>query len=85
MARTNWDDDAIQFPRLIAEINATQDIKLGVLMESMDLSSDEVNELFDRADTMWEKIKEASSTATGRFPNDPEAAHRYVRDLLAKG
>lgn len=52
-----WKDNRIQFPRLISEIMATQDLDLGLLAESMDLTIDEVNELFDRASEEWEIIK----------------------------
>ncbi len=55
-----WNDDSIQFARLLAEINATQnDLDLRALAESMDLSIDEINELFDRADIAWEKVKKS--------------------------
>lgn len=52
-----WEDNRIQFPRLISEIMATQDLDLECLAESMDLTIDEVNELFDRASEEWESIK----------------------------
>lgn len=60
MANMNWYNDLIQFPRLIAEISACVDIKeddWNALCESMDLSTDELNELFDRAQVEWERIK----------------------------
>jgi hypothetical protein len=54
----NWDNDMIQFPRLLAEIMATQDkIDFKALAESMDLTEDNVHELFDRAQLSWEAIK----------------------------
>lgn len=53
-----WEDDAVQFPRLIAEINATQDrLDIDALAASMDLEPGNVHELFDRADAAWERIK----------------------------
>lgn len=52
-----WEDNRIQFPRLISEIMATQFLDLEQLAESMDLTIDEVNELFDRASEEWESIK----------------------------
>lgn len=55
---TNWENDSIQFARLLAEISATQDsLNMEALADSMDLSIEEVNELFDRADVAWERIK----------------------------
>lgn len=54
-----WADNSIQFPRLLAEIMATQDqLDMLALAQSMDLSVDEVRELFDRAQEKWEQIKE---------------------------
>jgi hypothetical protein len=52
-----WEMDHVQFPRLIAEIVATQDIDLKALAESMDLSEGDLDSLFDRANTAWESIK----------------------------
>lgn len=58
MSNANWQNNAIQFPRLLCEIMASQEnLDLAALAESMDLSIDEVNELFDRANTAWESIK----------------------------
>lgn len=54
---STWNNNAVQFPRLLAEIMATQNLDLPALVESMDLTLDEVNELFDRADTVWESAK----------------------------
>jgi hypothetical protein len=55
-----WLDNSIQFPRLLAEINANVDMSVGdmvALCESMDLNPLDINELFDRADEEWERIK----------------------------
>ena len=57
----DWDNNYVQFARLIAEINATVDIKeedWKELCESMDLQEDEVNQLFDRALQVFEQSKE---------------------------
>lgn len=49
-----WLRDDIQFPRLLSEIVATQDkLDIPCLAESMDLTIDEVGELFDRAQGAW--------------------------------
>lgn len=68
MSDANWNNDAIQFPRLLAEIMATQEIDMNALAESMDLSVDEVNELFDRADQAWEDIKAGMNEGRPRRP-----------------
>lgn len=52
-----WEDDLIQFARLLCEINATQDMDLEILAESMDLGLGNINDLFDRADNAWERAK----------------------------
>lgn len=54
-----WKDNNIQFPRLLAEINAIgltdkQYLDLG---SSMDLARWEIDELFNRAETQWRRHK----------------------------
>jgi len=57
---SNWTNNAIQFPRLIAEAQA-----IGLFTESamhdlefaMDLTPDEVRELVSRACDEWDNIK----------------------------
>lgn len=58
-AQTNplWDDDLIQFARLICEINATQELDMETLCESMDLDLITLGDVFDRADDVWEIAK----------------------------
>lgn len=60
---SNWENNSLQFARLLSEIMATQELDLEVLAESMDLSVDEVGELFDRANLVWEEAKEAGNGA----------------------
>lgn len=54
-----WQDNSIQFPRLIAELDAvgafTPEVMFA-LQEAMDLSADEVGELIERANAAWETI-----------------------------
>ena len=47
----------IQFPRIISEILATQNIDIKVLAESMDLDEAELKDLLDRAQMSWESAK----------------------------
>ncbi len=55
-----WSNNAIQFPRLIAEILATQEnLNLDELAGAMGLEIDELNEIFDRATAEWERTKAA--------------------------
>lgn len=59
-----WGDDLIQFPRLIAELEAAGGFTPEVmedLCNSMDLYPFNVAELINRAQDTWDKIKEKSS------------------------
>lgn len=60
MTTRNWNDNSIQFPRLIAEAEAAGAFKPSIIKamaESMDLERVEVIELIDRAQHEWDKIK----------------------------
>lgn len=53
-----WEDDSIQFPRLISELNAfISDHHFEQVGESMDLTVGEVYEIVDRADKAFQEIK----------------------------
>jgi|AP59_1055472.scaffolds.fasta_scaffold206655_1 purine nucleoside phosphorylase len=59
----NWDDNSIQFPRLIAEAEAAglwlADVStFNAMCESMDLEHEEVFEVIDRAKKEFAKIVE---------------------------
>lgn len=54
---SKWNDDAVQFPRLLAEIAANIDYDPLLLSEAMDISITELASLFDRAQLAWEKAK----------------------------
>lgn len=55
-----WLQNSIQFPRLICELLATQDLDRAALRDSMDLNTEEVSELFERAHKAWERAKKES-------------------------
>lgn len=59
MSNKIWKDNSIQFPRLLAEIGSLIDSGQlwEELKESMDINDIELNELFDRAEIEWQKIK----------------------------
>lgn len=65
--RDLWLDDSVQFPRLIAEILATQPLDFGALCGSMDLEPAELHNLLDRADTAWERAKLENCQPAGRM------------------
>jgi len=53
-----WNNDLIQFARLLAEIVVNQDdLDIDALCESMDLPASRVHELLDRADAVWNNAK----------------------------
>jgi len=58
--RANWLNDAIQFPRLISELQAagafTEEV-MAALRASMDLSDGEIMEIVARADKKFEDAK----------------------------
>lgn len=57
-SKSLWERDDIQFPRLLAEIAATQgDLDILALVHSMDLTPQDIDELFDRAQQAWERHK----------------------------
>ena len=58
-----WENNELQFARLLSELRAcghmTVDPTLNAdLCHSMDLEPELIDELFDRAETLWEKLKE---------------------------
>jgi len=59
MATKRWQDDSVQFPRLLAEIHASGLTRNQYhdLEASMDLTSVEIDELLERAENAWETIK----------------------------
>ncbi len=54
-----WKRNDIQFPRLLAEINAAGLTRkqVSMLSRSMDLGASEIGELFERAESEWDEIK----------------------------
>lgn len=62
MAPSLWDDDLIQFARLLCEIAAattTTDVVWEEVAASMDLTFEAIDQLFDRAHIVWERAKES--------------------------
>lgn len=60
MSGSKWEKDSLQFPRLLAEIRAiglTQ-AQYNDLCASMDLTMEDIDELLERAETAWQKIKQ---------------------------
>jgi hypothetical protein len=62
MSNANWKRNEIQFPRLIAELEACGAFTPGTiddLCDSMDLKPGEVRELIERAQAEWDRIKDS--------------------------
>ncbi len=60
-----WDDNSIQFPRLIAEIEAAGGFTEQLVQDlcaSMDLEKEDVFELIERAQYKWDDIKKHKET-----------------------
>lgn len=65
---TTWNDNRVQYPRLLAEVAATMhELDIRGLAESMDLTTDEVAELFNRAQEEWDEIKASTPPSTVRL------------------
>lgn len=58
LANATWNNNDIQFPRLIAECWAVlTEEQFKELCSSMDLDAEELTSLFERADEVWQKAK----------------------------
>lgn len=71
-----WNDDALQFTRLVAEFSMAADndnVSLTDVADSMDLEMPEIFELFARAEAIFERSKPALPTNT-QENGDPEGS-----------
>ncbi|MGI4890198.1 MAG: hypothetical protein ACRYGJ_14135, partial [Janthinobacterium lividum] len=72
VARTPWERDDVQFPRLLAEILATQNsLDKKALADSMGLSLEQVATLFDRAAATWEAFQAKSALEANGASSTP--------------
>ena len=57
-----WDKDELQFARLLCEIKSNQDnFDYGAIQASMDVTREQLDELFERAQFVWESAKRGLS------------------------
>ena len=56
MSNRNWNDNELQFARLIHEIDAIQVVDWDEIAEQMDLYESEVRELVERANDLFAGI-----------------------------
>ena len=92
MSKT-WENNTIQFARLLAEIASTVEFTESDMAElcfNMDLEPADIDELFDRAQERWEDIKQYQWTPDGMMiagnpdngrPVDIEVEETYSRKL----
>lgn len=64
MSNANFQDSAIQFPRLLTAILASQEIDWGSLVLTMGMSIEEIKEMFGRAEKAWENIEAGNQPLT---------------------
>ena len=80
-----WRRDDIQFPRLLAEIVATQpNLDMAALALAMDLDVSQVDELFERADQVWELSKK-TTWPPGQVRGKESLSSAEMLDLIAVG
>lgn len=64
-AEKNWMNNDIQFPRLIAELDAVgafgDEYMMDWLCDSMDLDREQIIEVVERASQVWDNIKERTN------------------------
>lgn len=76
MSDVNWNRNDIQFPRLLCEIIANWEPNKDewkALCESMDLTEDDIVEIFQRAQWEWDIVKEQSLTPVRQAALLPES------------
>ncbi len=58
-SQDRWEDDSIQFPRMLAELQGVglTALQYKQLKGTMDLESVEVDHILERADNVWQKQK----------------------------
>ena len=81
---SKWENNNIQFARLLAEIQACCPLTVEQyqeLQESMDLFEEEINELFDRADSEWERYKALTSTTANPSSENPASIEELTNDI----
>ncbi len=67
---TNWENNSIQFPRLIAEMEAIgifaniSNTFIHELCSEMDITKEDLFQLVNRAQNVWDNIKEQTKENT---------------------
>lgn len=74
-----WHNDNVQFPRFLAEVWAVLENKqMNAIIDSMDLSYDDVRGLFERAERVWEEYKNAIAPVIRVIEFDHEGTPIFV-------
>jgi len=80
-----WDNDFVQFARLLAEINAVQEkVATDELCASMDLTPNDISELLQRADVAWERAKEQLLARGTEKSTENETRPRFTFDVATR-
>lgn len=64
MGMVEWNNDKVQFARLICEILENESFAAGDLCAAMDITEEELEELISRAQNVWEEAKEKAREGT---------------------
>ena len=63
----DWENNNVQFPRLISAIIETHELDLEVIAGVLDIPVDSVSELFLRAQEVWEHISGLEGEEEGEY------------------
>lgn len=69
MSESKWENNSIQFPRMLAELRAvgpTEEQYLH-LQDSMDLERGNIDEIFERAEVIWNELKSPDNLPSSDF------------------
>lgn len=80
-----WQDNPIQFARLLAEIAAVADLsteQLEAVAESMDLDTSEVHTLFVRAENEFERLKQSTFNSPSVITGDGNQFNILETDIF---
>lgn len=81
ISKANWNNNDIQYPRVIAGIMATQPtLDLFALAHAMDLEMKDLNELLGRAQYEWDRIK-ALTTVEEIVDEEPDYLAGFRRTV----
>lgn len=75
--KTTWNDNHVQFARLICEVFSNSQIDMEAVAESMDINIADIRNLVDRAEVEWTRAKQGMLVRT--FTPAQDLAELYAR------